>query len=74
MNFRRMFDYKERLREKLVMEKYYKTISEHPTMCQSDALVYAAETVREKLAGIKTAREEEEEKVNETLRTNSKSP
>jgi hypothetical protein len=58
-NFKRLFEYRERLQEKLVTELYQKTLSDHPKMDKTKALVYAAEAVREKIAGIKRQYEED---------------
>jgi hypothetical protein len=58
----RMFEFKERLQEKLIMEQYYKILSDYPTMSKTDALTYAAESVREKVITLKTKRETEENK------------
>jgi len=44
----RMAEFKERLREKLVMEEYYKTLSKFPSMNQTDAMLHASTCVKEK--------------------------
>jgi len=56
----RMLEFKERLREKLVMEAYYKVINEFPTMNPSEAMLYAATIVTEKINQTKALREQEE--------------
>lgn len=56
----RMLEFKERLREKLVMEAYYKVINEFPTMNPSEAMLYATTCVTEKINQTKALREQEE--------------